>query len=94
MRRLSKRWEPMIHISTGGKHRTFLSEVATKDNPEPLSWGCIETYGSELAGPYKLEIWDNDEYAREWEFIQDFDTLKEAKEVGRLLAGVAMSKNF
>lgn len=94
MRRLSKRWEPMTQISTGGKLRTFLSEVATIDNPEPLTWGCIETYGPGPTGPYKLEIWDHGEYAREWEFVQDFDTLKEAKAVGRLLAGVAMSNNF
>lgn len=99
MRRLSKRWEPFTVASYGYArglsttvHRTFLSEPARVGNPEPLAWGCIETCGPVLEAPYRLEIWDNQ--VEEWKFVQDFPTLKQAKEVGRLLAGIALAKNF
>lgn len=99
MRRLSRRWEP-FHVASynygrelsSSIHRTFLSEPATVGNPEPIAWGCIETHGPVLEAPYRLEVWDNQE--EEWEFVQDFPTLKQAKEVGRLLAGIALAKNI
>lgn len=73
-------------------HRTFLSAIKTDNDDEPLAWGCIETYGGERVGPYKLEIWNNAE--EEWEYVCDFDSIKKAKAVGRVLAAAAMSKNF
>jgi hypothetical protein len=39
-----------------------------------------------------LEIWDGAE--NEWEVVETFPTFKKAKEVGRLLAGVALNKNI
>jgi hypothetical protein len=55
-----------------------------------MSWGCIEA--KSLDGPFRLEIWNHTD--GEWEFVRDFPTFKEAKAVGRLLAGVALSKNM
>ena len=90
MRRLSKRWESMFTVDFGQKYRTFLSEVPTSEVSETLAWGCIEF--KDPKGFFRLEIWDGVD--EEWEFVRDFPTLKEAKEVGRLLAGVALSKNI
>jgi hypothetical protein len=78
----------MGSIANGSLYRAFLSEI--ERNGEFLSWGCIEF--KNLKGPFRLEIWDGTE--GEWEFVQEFSTLKEAKEVGRLLAGVALNKNI
>jgi hypothetical protein len=89
MRRLSKRWDPLKTVrSNTSLYRTFLSE--RERNKEYLSWGCIEA--ASLDGPFRLEIWDGTEQG--WEFVQEFPTLKKAKEVGRLLAGVALNKNI
>jgi hypothetical protein len=55
-----------------------------------LCWGCIEA--KSLDGPFRLEIWNGTE--NEWEFVEAFPTFKEAKAVGRLLAGVALNKNI
>ena len=85
MRRLSKRWESLKR-ATSGIHRAFLPEV----NGDGLCWGCIEA--KSLDGPFRLEIWNHTEH--EWEFVQTFPTLKEAKEVGRLMAGIAWSQNI
>jgi len=87
MRRLSKRWEPLKR-ATGVGYRTFLPEVSRSG--EDLCWGCIEA--PSLDGPFRLEIWDGAE--NEWEFVEAFPTLKKAKEVGRLLAGVSLNKNI
>jgi hypothetical protein len=92
MRLLSRRWEPLFHVDFGQRYRTFLSEVSAPADEETLAWGCIETYGPTNTGPYRLEIWNAVD--EEWEFVRDFPTIKEAKEVGRLLAGVALAKNF
>lgn len=52
---------------------------------------CIES-PIDSEGPYTLEIWDfTTDY---WVHHATFRTLKEAKAVGRLLAGVALAKNF
>jgi len=85
MRRLSKRWEPLKRV-TGVGYRTFLPEI----RPSDLCWGCIEA--PSLDGPFRLEIWDG--FENEWEFVEAFPTLKKAKEVGRLLAGVSLNKNI
>lgn len=90
MRRLSKRWESVRNIDNGSLYRVLLSGLKTSYNPEPLTWACIEF--KDPKGPFRLEVWDNNDW--EWEFVQDFPTLKKAKEVGRLLAGVALAKNF
>jgi hypothetical protein len=55
-----------------------------------MCWGCIEA--PSLDGPFRLEIWNGTE--SEWEFVAAFPTFKKAKEVGRLLAGVALNKNI
>ena len=88
MRRLSKRWESVRKV--GSLQRAFLSEVATAATYEPVAWGCIEF--KDPKGPFRLEIWGGTE--NEWEFVGAFPTFKKAKEVGRLLAGVALNKNF
>ena len=87
MRQLSKRWESLKRV-TGARHlyRAFLPEV----NGGGMCWGCIEA--PSLDGPFHLEIWNHTE--SEWEFVATFPTFRKAKEVGRLLAGVALSKNF
>jgi hypothetical protein len=85
MRRLSKRWEP-LNRKYNTVYRAFLPEIGSGD----LCWGCIEA--KSLDGPFRLEIWDGTE--NEWEFVETFPTFKKAKEVGRLLAGVALNKNF
>lgn len=92
MSRLSKRWEPMKLSPAGSRcYRTFLSALKITSD-EPLAWGCIETYGRERVGPYKLEIWNTAE--GEWEYVCDFDSIKKAKAIGRVLAAAAMGKNF
>lgn len=88
MRRLSKRWESVRNIDNGSLYRTFLPEH--RPTEEDSCWACIEF--KDPKGPFRLEVWDNNDW--EWEFVQDFPTLKKAKEVGRLLAGVALAKNF
>ena len=90
MRRLSKRWETFKSIGDGSLYRAFLAEGPP--NTEGMCWGCIEF--KDPKGPFQLEIWNNDDYVQEWEFVENFPTLKEAKAVGRLLAGVALNKNF
>jgi hypothetical protein len=86
MRRLSKRWEALNPVRGRSLYRSFLPEI----NGDGMCWGCIEA--PSLYGPFRLEIWDPAE--GEWEFVRDFSTSKEAKAVGRLLAGVALSKNM
>ena len=86
MRRLSKRWEALRPVPRRTLYRTFLPETG----PGDLCWGCIEA--PSLDGPFRLEIWDGTE--NEWEFVEAFPTFKKAKEVGRLLAGVALNKNI
>lgn len=88
MRRLSKRWEALNPVRGCSLYRSFLPEI--KPSEEGLCWGCIEA--TSLDGPFRLEIWDPAE--GEWEFVREFPTLKEAKAVGRLLAGVALSKDM
>ena len=88
MRRLSKRWETIRSIANGSLYRTFLAETPIGDRD--LCWACIEF--KDAKGPFRLEIWDGTE--SEWEEINYFPTFKQAKEVGRLLAGVALAKNF
>ena len=88
MRRLSKRWETIRLVNNGSLYRTFLPEI--RPNDEELCWGCIEF--KDPKGPFRLEIWDGTE--SEWEEVGTFPTLKQAKEVGRLLAGIALAKNF
>ena len=90
MIRLKKRWDAVRFIHLGQKYRAFLSEPLTAKNPEPSAWGCIEF--KDPKGPFQLEIWNPIE--TEWEFVENFPTLKEAKAVGRLLAGIALNKNF
>lgn len=85
MRRLSKRWEPLKNRH-GTLYRAFLPEIWSGG----LCWGCIEA--PSLDGPFRLEIWNGAE--NEWEFVEAFPTFKKAKEVGRLLAGVALNKNI
>jgi hypothetical protein len=86
MRRLSKRWKPLIPRHT--LYRAFLPEIGLHEGG--LCWGCIEA--PSLDGPFRLEIWNGTE--GEWEFVETFPTFKKAKEVGRLLAGVALNKNI
>lgn len=88
MRRLSKRWETLRSIANGSLYRAFLTEVPANDMD--LCWACIEFRDSK--GPFLLEIWDGAE--SEWEKVGIFPTLKQAKEVGRLLAGVSLTKNI
>lgn len=93
MRRLSKRWEPFRFINLGQLHRAFLPEVGNEvanEDGDALCWACIEF--KDAKGPFRLEIWDDDE--RNWDEIDYFPTLKKAKEVGRLLAGIALAKNI
>lgn len=87
MRRLSKRWESTRAVSGGGLYRAFLNEVRLDGSG--YSWAYIE---SNFKGPFRLEIWNMQE--GEWDPAQTFPTLKQAKEVGRLLAGVALAKNI
>ena len=89
MRRLSKRWEALKRV-TGARHlyRAFLPETGFDDSG--LCWGCIEA--PSLDGPFHLETWNHTE--SEWEFVATFPTFRKAKEVGRLLAGVALSRNI
>jgi hypothetical protein len=88
MRQLSKRWESLKSIGNGRLYRAFLPEIGFGNSGR--CWGCIEA--PSLAGPFRLEIWNNTE--NEWEFVETFPTFKKAKEVGRLLAGVALNKNI
>ena len=88
MRRLSKRWEPLKRVTYRALYRSFLSEVQFCG--EAMCWGCIEA--PSLDGPFRFEVWNPTE--GEWEFVQSFPTLKEAKTVGRLLAGVALNQNI
>ena len=88
MRRLSKRWEALHPVPRFSLYRTYLPEVSRSG--EGLCWGCIEA--PSLDGPFRLEIWNGTE--SEWEFVEAFPTLKKAKEVGRLLAGVSLNKNI
>lgn len=88
MRRLSKRWETIRSIANGSLYRTFLPEIQPTERD--LCWACIEFKDDK--GPFRLEIWDGTE--DEWEEVGSFTTIKQAKEVGRLLAGVALAKNF
>jgi hypothetical protein len=88
MRRLSKRWEPFRGIYGNSLYRSFLSEIDRTDHS--LSWACIEF--TDPKGPFRLEIWDGAD--DEWVEIDRFPTLKKAKEVGRLLAGIALAKNI
>jgi hypothetical protein len=89
MRQLSKRWEPLKPITGSILLRSFLVEIEHEPY-DSLCWGCIEA--KSLAGPFRLEIWNGLE--GEWEFVQDFPTFKEAKAVGRLLAGVALTQHL
>lgn len=91
MRALAKRWtvfgpvftfKPQIQV-----YRTFLGEVGDEAG---YNWACIESRSK--SGPFALEIWDGRH--EEWDDCGTFATLKKAKEVGRLLAGVALAKNF
>jgi len=88
MRRLSKRWEPLHPVPRRPLYRTFLPETGSDDSG--MCWGCIEA--PSLDGPFRLEIWNGTE--QDWEFVETFPTFKKAKEVGRLLAGVALNKNI
>ena len=88
MRRLNKRWESLKSIGNGRLYRAFLPETGFGNGG--LNWGCIEA--KSLDGPFRLEIWDGTE--NKWEFVETFPTFKKAKEVGRLLAGVALNKNI
>lgn len=52
---------------------------------------CIESPPDDN-GPYTLEIWDFP--SDHWVPHATFDTLREAKIVGRLLAGIALAQDF
>jgi len=87
MRQLRNRWAPVRKL--GSNFHWFLQD--TLPHPEArYSWGCIEAHS--LDGPFELQIWNMDN--TEWDTVTTFKTLKEAKEVGRLLAGVALNKNI
>ena len=88
MRELKKRWEALKLIPHYTLYRAFLPETGFDDSG--LCWGCIEA--PSLDGPFHLETWNHTE--SEWEFVATFPTFRKAKEVGRLLAGVALNKNF
>ena len=88
MRRLSKRWESLNPVNSRALYRAFLPEIGHSETG--MCWGCIEA--KSLAGPFRLEIWNQTE--GEWEFVETFPTFKKAKAVGRLLAGVALSKTM
>ena len=87
MRRLSKRWGAVMRVNRGSLYRMFLSEFPAKNTD--LCWACIEF--KDPKGPFQLEIWDGTE-EEEWKAVAQFSTLKQAKTVGRLLAGVALAQ--
>jgi len=88
VRRLRKRWEPVRLTYGGALYRTFLSETPLGDRD--LCWACIEF--KDPTGPFRLEIWAGAD--EEWDEVDHFPTIKQAKEVGRLLAGIALAKNI
>lgn len=88
---LKKRWgtryrtDGYRHINEPQCWRRFLESTGD------YNVACIES-PIDSEGPYTLEIWD---FATDyWVHHATFRTLKEAKAVGRLLAGVALAKNF
>ena len=87
MRQLSKRWEPARAINGGSLYRTFLPE---RPDDSEYHWACIEF--RDRKGPFRLEIWNLQ--AGDWDEIDHFPTFKKAKEVGRLLAGIALAENI
>lgn len=91
MRALAKRWTVFAPAFTYKPqklvYRTFLGDDADDSG---LNWACIESHSK--SGPFALEIWDSAD--EEWGDCGTFATLKKAKDVGRLLAGIALAKNF
>lgn len=88
MARLHKRWSPVLKIGQGSLYRWFL--CGTLDNDEYAYYvGCIESFGSP-DGPFNLETWNFED--EDWDAIGTFPTLKQAKIMGRLMAGVALNK--
>jgi hypothetical protein len=84
---LKKRWQPVRYLSN--RFHWFLADTEP-DHEASFNWACIEA--KSIDGPFKLEIWNMDN--TEWDTVTTLKTLKEAKAVGRLLAGVALNKNI
>jgi hypothetical protein len=96
MAELHKRWGKQLRIGQayGSKtdiYRWFLgSTVNTQDweSWERVYMACIESYSSP-DGPFTLEIWNIVD--EDWDLVGEFPTLKQAKTMGRLMAGLAIT---
>jgi hypothetical protein len=92
MAKLYKRWDKRVRI--GQEHcrdtdiyRWFLGSTLTYDaTGHKLYIACIESYNSP-DGPFNLEIWNLAD--EDWDVVGTFPTLKQAKTMGRFMAGLA-----
>ena len=92
MARLNKRWQGAVEFSRGSVYRWFLGSTnnsADSADFPGFSMGCIEAYNV-LDGPFWLEIWSVEDQS--WGVVGKFPTLKQAKIMGRLMAGIALNK--
>lgn len=91
MAELNKRWDAFErNTSEGGRTvwRTYLGSNYLWRGSEslPMYVACIEYFQRD--GPFHLDIWGlSTQY---WEPAGTFDTLKQAKTMGRLLGGLAL----
>lgn len=91
MRRLSKRWGTRTSFRAFNGKDQFVWILRDQGEHAFLNWASIETL-QDGSGPYTLDIWNHQNDS--WEHHASFPTLKEAKAVGRLLAGIALAQNF
>ena len=95
MAELHKRWnnERRVDRAYGGNiaiYRWFLGGTVNTQDWERVHMACIESYDASN-GPFKLEIWD---FANEdWDLAGEFPTLKQAKVMGRLMAGLSLTRS-
>jgi hypothetical protein len=97
MAELHKRWGPIeVHQHYNGQNRPlsrwFLGSTPNlRNDPETYMYmACIESYDASN-GPFKLEIWNLVD--EEWDVGGEFPTLKQAKIMGRLMAGLALTRS-
>ena len=88
---LKKRWQNRFKAVGYRNHRGAKCWRRFLKSATGYNVACIES-PIEGEGPYTLETWDFP--TNEWIPHATFPTLKEAKAVGRLLAGVVPNKNF
>lgn len=86
MTELHKRWGNWATVQKGLLRRCFLSQANRNDIPHVA---CIEARTNAPTKSFALDVWDFT--TSEWDFVATFPTEKQAKTIGRVLAGIALA---